>query len=168
MASIEMKTKVEQLDSNRSAFFRGYLQALGFTGRRETPEDVDNPAFDDESAFICQGDFDSNWNVWDEIQDVINDTDLQQILDDIAGFLGGEYEGQTVESLIDTDENMSGNFEQAGTDFCFTRNGEGAGFWDGDWSDGDSLTAVSKPFGTFNLVVCRNEDDEITAVYFHG
>ena len=164
MASTEMKAKVEQLDSNATAFFRGYVQALGFTGRTEgDPEDSC-----DEPAFPGSGDFDSNWNVWDEIQDVISDSDLQRILDDIAGFLGGEYDGQTVESLIETDADMLGNFEQAGTDFCFTRNGEGAGFWDGDWSNGDSLTAIAKPFGTFDLVVCRDEDDEITEVYFHG
>lgn len=168
MASTEMKSKVEQLDSNQTAFFRGYIQALGFTGRQETPEDVDNPAFDDESAFICQDDFDSNWDVWQEIQDIISDSDLQQILDDIAGFLGGEYDGQTVEQLIEGDTDMPGNFEQAGTDFCFTRNGEGAGFWDGDWSNGGSLTEIAKPFGSFNLVVCRDDDGDLTAVYFHG
>jgi len=164
MASTEMKSKVEQLDSNSSAFFRGYIQALGFTGRTEgSPDDSC-----DEPAFEGSGDFDSNWDVWGEIQNVISDSDLQQVLDDIAGFLGGEYDGQTVEQLIENDTLSGDDFEQAGTDFCFTRNGEGAGFWDGDWSNGDSLTAVSKPFGSFNLVVCRDDDGDLTAVYFHG
>ena len=42
---------------------------------------------------------------------------------------------------------------QAGHDFWLTRNGHGAGFWDGDWeeSKGERLTASSKAFGEFNL-----------------
>lgn len=43
--------------------------------------------------------------------------------------------------------------EMAGHDFCLTRNGHGAGFWDGDWSKGDELTKASKPYGTQNLYV---------------
>lgn len=38
--------------------------------------------------------------------------------------------------------------ERAGHDFWLTRNGHGAGFWDGDWPEaGDRLTAASKAFG---------------------
>lgn len=43
--------------------------------------------------------------------------------------------------------------EQAGHDFWLTRNGHGAGFWDGDWSEGDNtfiadlLTKVAESFG---------------------
>jgi len=34
---------------------------------------------------------------------------------------------------------------QAGHDFWLTRNGHGAGFWDGDWPEtGDALTEASK------------------------
>lgn len=44
--------------------------------------------------------------------------------------------------------------ERAGHDFWLTRNGHGAGFWDGDWPDsGDELTAISKNFGECNLYV---------------
>lgn len=44
---------------------------------------------------------------------------------------------------------------QAGHDFWLTRNGHGAGFWDGDWPEPDAavLTAGSKTFGEFNLYV---------------
>lgn len=36
---------------------------------------------------------------------------------------------------------------QAGIDFWLTRNGHGAGFWNGDWgADGDRLTAIVKLF----------------------
>jgi hypothetical protein len=43
--------------------------------------------------------------------------------------------------------------EQAGYDFWLTRNGHGAGFWDGDWPEPAAtyLTKESKKFGTANL-----------------
>lgn len=44
--------------------------------------------------------------------------------------------------------------ELAGHDFWLTRNGHGAGFWDGDWEgSGDTLTAASKEYGSFDLYV---------------
>jgi hypothetical protein len=45
--------------------------------------------------------------------------------------------------------------EAAGHDFWLTRNGHGAGFWDGDWPKeiGTKLTKLSKSFGEFNLYV---------------
>jgi hypothetical protein len=40
--------------------------------------------------------------------------------------------------------------EQAGHDFWLTRNGHGAGFWDGDWAEpkATELTALSDTFGS--------------------
>jgi hypothetical protein len=42
---------------------------------------------------------------------------------------------------------------KAGTDFWLTRNGHGAGFWDGDWPEtqGEALTEASKAFGEVDL-----------------
>ena len=43
---------------------------------------------------------------------------------------------------------------KAGVDFWLTRNGHGAGFWDGDWPEhGDKLTELSKPYGEVCLYV---------------
>lgn len=44
---------------------------------------------------------------------------------------------------------------QAGHDFWLTRNGHGAGFWDGGWEGeiGAKLTRGSKKYGEFNLYV---------------
>ena len=42
--------------------------------------------------------------------------------------------------------------DEAGHDFWLTRNGHGAGFWDGDWDDtpyADLLTKLSQCYGTF-------------------
>ncbi len=42
----------------------------------------------------------------------------------------------------------------AAHDFWLTRNGHGAGFWDGDWPEsGDRLTAICKGFGESHLYV---------------
>jgi hypothetical protein len=43
--------------------------------------------------------------------------------------------------------------ELAGHDFWLTRNGHGAGFWDGDWTNGDALTELSKEFGNLDPYV---------------
>jgi hypothetical protein len=50
----------------------------------------------------------------------------------------------------------------AGHDFWLTRNGHGAGFWDGDLPDelGERLTTAAKAFGECNLYV---EDGKIVA-----
>lgn len=162
MASAELIAKVNGLESPLDEFVSGYLQALGFTGRGER-EGVDHSQdWTDEQAFEGSGDFDQNWNVWEEIQDHISDDELTEILDDCSAFL------ETAKPFIESDADNEANWSQAGTDFCFTRNREGAGFWDGDWSNGDELTKQSKPFGTHCLVVVRNEEDEIVSVYCHG
>jgi hypothetical protein len=50
-----------------------------------------------------------------------------------------------------------GTDSQAGHDFWLTRNGHGAGFWDGDWPNtGDTLTAASKAFGECNPYVSND------------
>lgn len=65
-------------------------------------------------------------------------------------------------------ELISEDLSQAGHDFWLTRNGHGAGFWDGDWDSplpdsvetakpyetvGDYLTDMSEPYGEVNLYV---------------
>jgi len=48
---------------------------------------------------------------------------------------------------------------QIGHDFWLTRNGHGAGFWDGQWweSAGRALTEASKIYGTVDLYVCKGK-----------
>ena len=50
---------------------------------------------------------------------------------------------------------------QAGHDFWLTRNGHGAGFWDGDWPEPASarLTAASQAFGAVDL--CLGDDGKV-------
>ena len=50
------------------------------------------------------------------------------------------------------------NAAQAGHDFWFTRNGHGAGFWDGDWLEpyGNVLTKGAKSYGKFETYLSDN------------
>lgn len=67
---------------------------------------------------------------------------------------------ETAHSADISDDNLTHSQKtdatnQAGHDFWFTRNGHGAGFWDGDWLEevGERLTATSKIFGEVELYV---------------
>lgn len=48
---------------------------------------------------------------------------------------------------------------QAGHDFWLTRNGHGAGFWDGDWEEelGRKLTEDCNKYGEVNLYIYRRK-----------
>lgn len=80
---------------------------------------------------------------------------LERMLSDCARF---EIEqGEVIQAAIDTGEVVSGPdfgpWGRAGHDFWLTRNGHGAGFWDGDWPEpmADTLTKAAKSFGECNL-----------------
>jgi len=84
------------------------------------------------------------------IEDLAPET-MERIQKDCSGFQ--EQNGETI-----SDAECSGEYstwEQAGHDFWLTRNGHGAGFWDGDWSEpaGEQLTAAAKKFGELSLYV---------------
>ena len=49
-------------------------------------------------------------------------------------------------------ENWADAVRSAGHDFWLTRNGHGAGFWDGDWTlHGDALTTASEAAGSLGV-----------------
>ena len=52
-------------------------------------------------------------------------------------------------------DNSENSESRQGHDFWLTRNGHGAGFWDGDYPDGieDRLTAAAESFGESSLYV---------------
>jgi hypothetical protein len=67
-------------------------------------------------------------------------------------------------NLLEDDDSPAiekwGRDELAGHDFWLTRNGHGAGFWDGNWpKNGDALTEAAKEYGEFDLYV--GDDGEI-------
>ena len=59
---------------------------------------------------------------------------------------------------------ITGSDGMAGHDFWLTRNGHGAGFWDGDWPEpqASQLTDASKAFGEVWLYV--GDDNQIYQV----
>jgi len=128
-------------------FWKGYIQAMGFTAH-EWIEGDQNP----EPLFPAMGEFGHSWNVWDEIESLVSADQLQELFSDAFAFWND------AKHLID-------DHEQAGTDFHFTRNEHGVGFWDGDWQHGDELTAMSKPYGTCEMEGTRVYG-ELTEIYF--
>lgn len=74
---------------------------------------------------------------------------LDDIDDDVADSFAREVAEFCHTMCRDLDESKAG---QTGHDFVLTRNGDGAGFWDGDWGDaGDRLTEACQTYGGFNL-----------------
>lgn len=65
----------------------------------------------------------------------------------------------TIDAAFETGEVICGpDFDgqgRAGHDFWLTRNGHGAGFWDGDWPEpmASALTEAAHAFGEVNLYV---------------
>lgn len=76
------------------------------------------------------------------IDDIAPET-LASILDDCKAFQEAHA------------DDIGGKLEQAGHDFWLTRNGHGAGFWDGDWQAdvGARLTEASHGFGSVDLYI---------------
>lgn len=106
--------------------------------------------------------FDSNYGFEDLAPDTIHDACI-----DCAEFLA-MCEAQGVADFEELIRRHNGDpDESAGHDFLLTRNGHGAGFWDGDWDkvDGaaDKLTANAENFGCFGLYL---GDDGL--IYNHG
>ena len=73
----------------------------------------------------------------------IDPVEMQGMLEDCAKF------------QRENADDIDGHDEQAGHDFWLTRNGHGAGFWDGDWPEpaASQLTAASNAFGEHYLEI---------------
>lgn len=87
------------------------------------------------------------------VDDISSDT-LMQMVKDCAEFQAAC--SHFFEMRFYKGRNPSGSVtEYAGHDFWLTRNGHGAGFWDGDWkSEAESLLdRTSKQFGEYSLYV---------------
>jgi len=66
-----------------------------------------------------------------------------------------KFQEEVLDPIREESEESLPDDEYAGHDFWLTRNGHGAGFWDGDWVEpyGTKLTDASKKFGEFALYV---------------
>lgn len=86
-------------------------------------------------------------------KDDIADETLTKMVEDCRLFQ--EQNGETIRTADVKCGPDFGPMGRAGHDFWLTREGHGAGFWDGDWPEeaGEKLTEASKKFGGFDLYV---------------
>lgn len=112
---------------NKKEFFVGYLTTALWSSTDDNGESLDNN--------YCIGDIEQSSR--DEMKG-----DCDQWIGDNAALLSVAIEA-------------TGNtWKRAGHDYWLTRNGHGAGFWDGAWGQfGDDLTHASKTDGTCDLYV---------------
>lgn len=145
------QTAIEQYPDNPllEQFTLGYLLGLAFTGSimSDDPDaSCNEPIFSNPGGDIAEV-VDPETDVWDKLPE----HDQLQVITDCNDFLL-----QCAQQQID----LSDRAHEAGSDFHLTRNGHGAGFWDGDWDDiGKQLTELSRPYGTCELVQ-YGEDSE--------
>lgn len=126
--------EVTQATSNLLEFYRAYIEAALWSSTDYADDSGGEP-------------LDLNYDHTD-----ISAETLDQMLQDCAAFL------LKVDHLINFQtcrHKGCSEYAYAGHDFWLTRNGHGAGFWDGDWEDeaGKQLTKIAKEFGTFDLYI---------------
>lgn len=157
MASKKVQRFLESLknaDPQFAEFFDGYITVSGFTALGDSERGTD--------LWNSRGEFDVD--VWDEIKDVVDDPGLMDAIHSCMRFLN-DCRAEVVEvwPLVFC------NLKQAGSDFAYTRNGHGVGFWSRDdvWDGlGDRLTEMCKPYGELNMTGIRTKGGRLKAVYF--
>lgn len=141
--TIDEMTRACNFDGARAKVLAQYPVA---TIERDTSDDVETML----AAYITAALFSSTDNSRDDGGDPLDknysDSDIapecrEQMRKDVTAFLAASA------------EDVGTELERAGHDFWLTRNGHGAGFWDGDWPEdaGERLTKASKVFGEVNL-----------------
>lgn len=100
-----------------------------------------SPRCDEEGNMLGNYDDDFGPDAFDEASLKQAATDLESFLEEAAELLEGHDD------------------EQAAHDFWLTRNGHGAGFWDGDYQHGDKLTELAKAYGSTD--VYETDDGEL-------
>ncbi len=121
-----MKTTTDKQGNALDTFTMGFLTCALWSTTDESRDDGGDP-------------LNKNYSIND-----IDPTCLVGLVAECARF-----QLEQAETLEDYDS------EQTGIDFWLTRNGHGAGFWDGDYADrdGTQLTRASKKFGEVSLYV---------------
>ena len=85
-------------------------------------------------------------------KDDISDETLAVMKQDVISFITDNRH-----LLSDDDKNKS--LDYMAHNFWLTRNGHGAGFWDGDYINGELLTDASEKYGEINLYI--GDDNKI-------
>jgi hypothetical protein len=130
MTNDELTTAIHEFDGGDD-FLKGYILGVGFTSQNTEGENWFGAGSGEFSDYVSV----------EEIVEAIGYESMHQLLTEVLAFLKSAHH-----LLIDCD------MEDAGSNFHYTRNGHGCGFWDGDWPEhGDKLTELSKPFGEFEF-----------------
>jgi len=124
-------------------FWRDYLVGLAFTAQE------------------VNGGVLPMWsNPGGSIEDVVDPDDVERILREIGEL--DDLRGDCIDFLACAFQHKyltpAGVWDGAGSNFHFTRNRHGAGFWDGDWKCGNELTELSHPYSTAELMWRRKPD----------
>ena len=109
-------------------FFNAYVEAALWSSTDESTEQGGDP-------------LDKNYDASD-----IDRSTLNRMMRDSIAF------------LKKNGDDIGSKYARAGHDFWLTRNGHGAGFWDGDWPEPEAtrLTRSSERYGPFDLYVGDN------------
>lgn len=93
--------------------------------------------------------------LWAETDDADQPLDKNYTENDFAPQLVDAIEKECEQFYKDNQSLWAGEQtdEMAGHDFLLTRNGHGAGFWDGDYENGDELTAAAKKYKQLELYI---------------
>jgi hypothetical protein len=118
---------------------------------------------DSQNTADTEGTGEGSWEEYADASDglgMLDASDRESLRSDVEGFVSMAW------PYLSANEGRFGNglASVAGHDFQLTRNGHGAGFWDGGWKHGDELTALAKTFGTCSVQFNVDDDDEITDV----
>jgi hypothetical protein len=127
----EHDLNIQRLDE----FTRAYIECALWSTNDESDEQGGDP-------------LDENYTIQD-----LSPACLKKMTDDCAKFQRAHAAELVDENYLHV--NKFSALEIGGHDFWLTRNGHGAGFWDGDWKKdvGEALTAASKKYGEVNLYV---------------
>jgi hypothetical protein len=88
--------------------------------------------------------------IWAETDDLGHPLDDNYGEEDLSDEALRDIEGDC-EDFYENNQHLWDDDREAGGDFYLTRNGHGAGFWDGDYEHGDELTKASKVYSTQGL-----------------
>lgn len=90
--------------------------------------------------------------LWSSLDDTGDSLDSRYSESEIDRSTKKEMADDCIRFAIHADDKIADDYGQAGSDFWLTRNGHGAGFWDGGWDErGPFLTKLSKSFSEYNL-----------------
>lgn len=131
-----MSTPKRKLLDSLDDFTKGYLECLYWSSSKEDPDNPDSDGNFEEHSF-----------------DEMAVDSLKRCASDCKAF-----QEDNAASLSEAYEKPGYTDAYAGHDFCLTRNGHGAGFWDrGLGAVGIALTKASEEYGDINLYLFRGK-----------